>query len=134
MMSIEQFNDFLNEIGGLVYNRRLKPLKYVSQNFCSCNEGWYDLITDLIRDLIKAGWTREINQIKEKFGGLCFYAEGLPENGFEIIRKYQTLALNTCEICGSQDQVRLCGHTWVKTLCENCAPRWMDRQYHKKTQ
>lgn len=39
---------------------------------CQCNDDWYELIAALIRELIEAAWTREILQIKEKFGDLRF--------------------------------------------------------------
>jgi len=48
---------------------------------CECNDGWLELIAELIQELVDAGWSREVLQIKEKFGGLCFYAEGLNGNG-----------------------------------------------------
>ena len=105
------------------------PARPVIGNPCECDAGWYELIADLIRELIQAGWTREISQIKEKFGGLRFYASGLPENGHEIIKRYEERALKTCEICGSEYKVKLRGYRWVKTLCHNCAGPWLERHY-----
>ena len=94
-----------------------------------CDDGWLELIAELIRELIDAGWTREIRQIKEKFGGLCFYAVGLPQNGREIIAKYEKRSYEICERCGSTDKVRLHGDNWVKTLCDQCAGPWLERQH-----
>ena len=56
------------------------------------------MIAELIRELIDAGWTREILQIKEKYGVLCFYAAGLPKNGHEIIERYENRYLRAVAV------------------------------------
>lgn len=128
-MSKDEFIDFLIAIGGLIYARPSRPTAPIYQNICECDEGWYELIAELIRELIQAGWTREIRQIKEKFGGLRFYASGLTENCADLIIIYEARSFTICEICGSGNNVRLCGTRWVKTLCDQCAPSWLQRQY-----
>lgn len=128
MMSRREFDQFLKMTGGLIrpHSKMEGPVFHYA---CECDEGWLELIADLIRELTEAGWTREIRQIKEKFGRLCFYADGLPENGIELIIKYEKRSLTVCERCGSTDKVRLCGYKWVKTLCDQCAWSWLERQY-----
>ncbi len=121
MMSKEEFFNFLKEIGGLI-NIRRKMDGPLCNYGCECSDGWLELIAELIQELVDAGWTREIRQIKEKFGGLRFYADGLPHSGIEIVGKYERRSFTICEICGSTDQVRLCGTRWVKTLCDQCQP------------
>jgi len=69
-----------------------------------------------------------VSQIKEKFGGLRFYAYGLPERGGEIIQKYEERALITCERCGSIDNVQLHNDRWLKTLCDPCATEWLQNR------
>jgi len=127
-MTREEFYHFLKMNGGLIIAHR-KMAGPVYQYGCACDEGWFELIAGLIRELIDAGWTREISQIKEKFGGLRFYAEGLPDNGMDIIIKYMKRSFEICECCGSTDKVKLCGYRWLKTLCEECERTWLDRQY-----
>jgi hypothetical protein len=119
MMSKEEFFHFLKEIGGLINSRR-KTDGPIFNYSCECNDGWLRLIAELIGGLVDAGWTREIRQIKEKFGGLRFYADGLPQNGAELIMEYEKRSYEICEICGSTDNVRLRGASWVKTLCDRC--------------
>lgn len=126
MMSRKEFKKFLKETGGLVQPDRKLPAP-ISLFGIECNDGWLEMIAQLIRELINAGWTREILQIKEKFGGLCFYAKGLPENGNEIIAKYEKRSYEICERCGSTEHVKLRGDHWVKTLCDQCAGPWLNR-------
>jgi hypothetical protein len=125
-MSRQEFFHFIKMTGGLVYPNGALPHP-ITIFGVECDDGWLELIAELIRELIDAGWTREIRQIKEKFGGLRFYADGLPENGYEIIARYEKRSYATCERCGSTDKVRLCGDNWVKTLCDQCAGRWLER-------
>jgi len=125
MMSKEEFNRFLKETGGLVHPEG--GLHSITLFGVECDDGWLELIAELIRELINAGWTREVQQIKEKFGGLCFYAIGLPENGYEIISRYEKRSYEICERCGSTDDVSLCEDNWLKTLCGRCAGPWLAR-------
>lgn len=73
-----EFEDFLKSIGGLVDGRSPEK-KPIFENIWQCGDGWLELIRDLIVELIAAGWNKEIRQIEEKFGGLSFYANGIPD-------------------------------------------------------
>ena len=113
-MTSQEFENYLESIGGLksgYFNDRPPIVK----NLCECDDGWLDLIKNLIDELIAIGWDKEICQIKEKFGGLRFYTNGLPEVGWEIISKYEKLSMEICEICGEPGVLRVGG--WYKTLC-----------------
>ena len=126
MMSKEEFNQFLKEIGGLINSKG--PLPHPISIFgIECDDGWLEMIAQLIQELIYAGWTREMRQIKEKFGGLRFYADGLTNETAEIIMKYEKRSNEICERCGSTNRVTLCGDNWVKTLCDQCAGPWLER-------
>ncbi len=63
----------------------------------------------------KVNWI-EIQQIKEKFGGLRFYYDG----GDERISGMETMAEiwagRTCETCGNVGKQR--GGGWIRTLCD----------------
>ena len=68
-MNKVQMDEYLVSIGGLengFYSDR-PPIK--NANFFDVDEGWYELIKDLIDDLIKLGWNKQVCQVKEKFGG-----------------------------------------------------------------
>jgi hypothetical protein len=58
----------------------------------------------------------EVNQIKEKFGGLRFYYSGGDDTVAGMVRMAESWASVTCEDCGVQGVSRSGG--WIKTLCE----------------
>ena len=114
-----EFNEYLTSIGGLnngYFNDR-PPI--MDCGFMSIGEGWYQLVKDCIVELVAIGWDKEICQIKEKFGGLRFYTNILPEGGHEIISKYENLSYKTCEKCGEPGVIRKGG--WIATLCDEHA-------------
>ena len=143
-MTSKEFQRYLNSIGGLengwtsVPNKSVYPIqnkmflfcqkfwkndrknpfrsKIKDRGFFSVNDGWLNLIRNLIDELIKAGWDKEIVQVKEKFGGLRFYIGGGNDTIFKIITKYETLSYSVCEDCGQPGQVRTGG--WIRTLCD----------------
>ena len=63
-------NELLESIGGLKngYYTNREPIK--DSRFFDVDSGWYLLIKDLIEDLIKLGWDKQVCQVKEKFCGL----------------------------------------------------------------
>ena len=118
-MTKEEFNKYLESIGGLERSWRPERGKILNSNFFEINEGWYDLVKCLIGELIVIGWDKQVNQVKEKFGGLRFYVENLPEGAYEIIDKYENLSYKTCETCGKEGVLRK--GSWLKTLCDEHA-------------
>ena len=115
-MNKEEFETYLISIGGLVRTYRDYKGPIVDAKFCQCHEGWYGIIKNVIEELIALGWNKRINQIKEKFGGLRFYAEDLPEGGNDVIIKYERLSSTICEMCGQSGVPR--EGKWIRTLCE----------------
>ena len=98
-----------------------------------CDDGWYDLISRLCDELNtvinnKYPYLKDIpkdnngypnffvTQVKEKFGMLCFYTTGAPDEIFDIIEKYEKESMTTCEICGKSGKSRI-KNNWIKTLC-----------------
>lgn len=114
-MTTKEFEDYLVSIGGLVYGYTVQP-PITSFTICECNDGWLQLIKDCIEELIAIGWNKEICQIKEKFGGLRFYTNELPEGGDNIIQKYMELSKQICETCGDKGELR--NLPWIQTLCD----------------
>lgn len=111
--------------GKVVLDENGRPINDYYQattNFMDIDEGWYQLIHDLLEELIKTDWDRDIHQIKEKFGGLCFYIGGASQEVHEIIRKYEALSYLTCEVCGEKGELRKdtgwAGGRWYKTMCD----------------
>lgn len=70
----------------------------------------------------------DTKQVKEKFGGLCFYIDGdgdvLNKYGntlnaiYAAIEAAESKASSTCEVCGVSDEtVKTGGYSWIRTLC-----------------
>ncbi len=116
-MTEQEMNDFLQSIGGLengMYSNR-EPI--MTAGFFECDEGWYQLIKDLITDLIELGWNKEICQVKEKFGGLRFYINEGSDEIHARISKAEDLSYETCEITGKPGILRQ-DIGWWTTLCD----------------
>ena len=113
-MTREDMNCFLLSIGGLNsgYSKDADPI--TDCYFFEVGEGWYLLIKDLIVELIDTGWDKNIQQVKEKFGGLRFYADG--SANMDVIHKYMDLSTKTCEVCGKPGVRR--NKDWIRTLCD----------------
>ena len=114
-MNREEFEYYLESIGGLIngYYPDKPPIK--NSYFFEVNEGWYDIIKNLIEELIAAGWDKQICQAKEKFGGLRFYTNSMSDECYKIVSKYESISYETCEVCGSKGEPR--PGRWIKTLC-----------------
>ena len=88
--------------------------------------GWYNLIYTLtncidrrLEHLNKDGGNRKviIAQIKEKFGGLRYYADGdIDEQMDGMIDFAESLSYTICEECGAPGKLR--GGGWMRTLCD----------------
>ena len=94
-----------------------------------CGDGWFWLIDQLCSSIECHLKNCEFNkmrvpqveatQVKEKFGGLCFYYQG----GDNVIEGMVTMAENMscsiCERCGSTEEV-IQTTGWITTLCKKC--------------
>lgn len=58
-------------------------------------------------------------QVKEKFGGLCFYFHGGDEYIRGVVDMAEAMSYVTCEVCGSVGKIRRGG--WYRTLCDEHA-------------
>lgn len=120
-MTTEEFEIYLVEIGGLE-NGFFTDRPPIVNNLCECDDGWLQLIHDLIEELIACGWDKKVTQIKEKFGGLRFYIGSGTQEIYDIISKYEDLSNITCEVCGEKGELRddcgWRGGRWYKTMCD----------------
>lgn len=109
-------NDFLESIGGLengFYSDR-PSIKHCE--VFDVDSGWYPIIKDLIEDLIKLGWDKQICQVKEKFGGLRFYINTGSDEIFKRIHLAENQSYEICETCGEKGEMRT-DLGWYSTLC-----------------
>jgi hypothetical protein len=115
-MTKEEMNDFLESIGGLengFYSDR-PSIKHCE--VFDVDSGWYPIIKDLIEDLIKLGWDKQICQVKEKFGGLRFYINTGSDEIFKRIHLAENQSYEICETCGEKGEMRT-DLGWYSTLC-----------------
>ncbi len=117
-MSKEDLNYFLESIDGLengFYADR-PPIK--DYRYFGVDEGWYGIIKELIEDLIKLGWNKQVCQVKEKFGGLRFYINDGSNEIHDRIIDAEKKSYEVCEKCGNSGKLRN-DIGWYLTLCED---------------
>ena len=115
-MSDEDFNEFLQEIGGLENGYFTDRPAIKDRYIAGVGNGWLGLIKELIEEAIKLGWDRQVCQIKEKFGGLRFYINGAPDGVHKLIREAENKSYEICEVCGEPGEMRK--GSWIVTLCD----------------
>jgi hypothetical protein len=85
--------------------------------------GWLPMLNRLLYRLIAAGWNRRAAQIKEKFGTLRFYLDGIPAKKlFLLIARAESLSAAICEECGRRGRTYELGG-WTLTRCPRCMRR-----------
>ena len=118
IMTKQEFEKYLIDIGGL--NRTYREYKgpIIEAGWFHIQEGWYEIVTNIIDELLSLGWNKRIAQVKEKFGGLRFYVEtdDIPEGGWDVIDKYEKKSRSICEKCGGEGVLR--SGKWLRTLCD----------------
>lgn len=115
-MKREEFEEYLISIDG-VYD--WKSLTSTNPSMFGVGEGWFELLKNLIDELISLGWDRHMIQSKEKFGGLNFYIKEPSQEMREVILTYEQISYTVCEDCGEEGGRR--GDGWIKTLCDKHA-------------
>lgn len=97
-----------------------------------CGPGWYRIILKLDAHLKNIDPGYRVVQVKEKFGGLRYYTEGLPvdeatRQAFsQAISQAEAESMSTCEVCGEAGT--LGGTGWIRTLCEKCRNETMRKR------
>ncbi len=80
-------------------------------------EGWHQLLHNLEDQLNAMDPDFELLQVKEKFGGLRYYAGSKADGFHEAIHIAEEASFHLCEECGKHGETRsIMG--WLKTLCE----------------
>lgn len=106
----------------------------------SVPDGWrksfgYSLLEELRDDLLKFDYLDKyrILQIKEKFGGLRWYAGSIPveSKAYEIASKYERMSENVCMTCG-KPATMCCIGGWFETICPECWEKRQNQRYWKQ--
>jgi hypothetical protein len=92
-----------------------------------CGDGWIVLIDTLFSKIenhlrtcdADANKDFVIEQIKEKFGSLRFYAMNADMEIYEMINEAEAESSKTCDECGAAGVLSI-RQRWYKTLCSSC--------------
>jgi hypothetical protein len=80
--------------------------------------GWLSVVKDTLQKMVEAGWNKDLQQLKQKFGGLRIYiGESTPEVD-AIIQGAEALCDTLCEACGNKHglTIPISGYA----LCTDC--------------
>lgn len=88
------------------------------------DDGWFELIYELSRFIVRNDPACRAHQIKEKFGMLRYYTGPTSEHIHEKIAETENESAKICEKCGSRDTVSTAPvRGWYLTLCDDCRTR-----------
>ena len=96
-------------------------------------KGWWPLfepIYNRIQALNEAGANIEIIEVKEKWGELCIYVSGAPDEIHDMIREAEKKSIHICEECGKPAEQLVNRNGWVYTLCPECFEK-MEKRWSK---
>jgi len=116
----EELDKKLVETYPNLYKQRYLPMQQTAMCWGFPGDGWYDIINELSAKIEPLGAVAV--QVKEKFGGLRFYIEGIDksvaEEVYAAISEAEAKSYKTCESCGEPGTQK--GGGWVVTMCDKC--------------
>ena len=115
VLTDKELTEYLISIGGLT--NVFTGNNITDSDFFQVSLGWNLIIKNLIQDLIKLGWNKEVIQVKEKFGGLRFYINEGTDEIHQRIGEAELESMKTCEITGKPGKLRT-DIGWYRTLCD----------------
>lgn len=89
--------------------------------------GWEGLIRELcqkIEELLPEEHDFSVQQVKEKFGSLRFYAfapaldKDIRQKIDKLIELAERQSFEICEVCGAPARIETGGRGWVRALCQ----------------
>jgi hypothetical protein len=126
-----------------LYRGRVKSIQESLMSFgFQCDDGWFDLIWNLSREIEDSAtkdrieprsetWPETV-QVKEKFGTLRFQLRKPTEAMRTLIREAFEESEKTCEVCGMPGFMTT--ENYVKTLCHDHAEEFSAKsRMHAKT-
>ncbi len=132
---IEKYPEFFGEL-----KREEGPMHSIKLFGMECNDGWYDILDKLMLN-IKTYLDNKpedekfmvtLHQIKEKFGGLRFYIDHGDDYIYELINAAENESFETCEDCGSKENIGRTTSRWYMVKCEKCS-KDIDANYEWKS-
>ena len=99
--------------------RKVSPRESLLCFGIETEDGWFRLIDNLCKQLVKASPNVVATQVKEKFGGLRFYVHGSTTKGNKLIEVAEHKSFRTCESCGRKGKNYEQGGWW-RVRCTKC--------------
>ncbi len=91
-----------------------------------CGNGWKSILESLCETITRKDVELTVVQVKEKFGMLRFYHDGImaeddrrAQQVFGAIQHAQEMSGHICEECGHPGTLHRDGG-WLRTRCEDC--------------
>ena len=103
-----------------------------------CGKGWHELLKPIFNYIEEYNKDKteeermEIWQIKQKWGELCVYLNFYTPEVNKIINTAEKEADNTCELCGSKENVGMTVDGWLTTECHDCLKKWCKKNERPK--
>lgn len=85
--------------------------------------GWISILDDLVNALYEKGWSRQVTEIKQKFGELRFYTDDERSEIQDLIAEARKRSRVTCEGCGEPGTFKRLSPGGVKTVCDLCTSK-----------
>ena len=85
-------------------------------------DGWFTLLEQLLKQIKSMNPPEgfQIQQVKEKFGGLRFYHNGAYKSDIDAVVNFaEGLSYKICEECGNPGSTKG-GKGWIRCLCLSC--------------
>lgn len=121
-----------------VYESLMDDYDWIDETICGLNAGWAIAFgAELINDMEIAKKNTyilpdendkdnvfdskfKLVQIKEKFGSLRFYADGMTEAMSTVASVYETISYHACIKCGNIQNIARTDE-WIQPICRQCA-------------
>ncbi len=114
-------------------DKEVNDYNFTNTEIDALPDGWMiafgdEMLKELSEILKEASCEEEyrIVQIKEKYGGLRWYSNGVPEEisdkYYAWERRYEDLSFETCIACGKPATMQTLG--WINYVCDDCFKKW----------
>ena len=94
------------------------------------------LLEDLRETLVKTDYLEKFRfmRIKEKYGSLRLYTNGVPEEVQNVLNKYEFISQYICIKCGSPHACIVDDYGWYLPLCKKCwdnSNKWREEKGYR---
>jgi hypothetical protein len=113
------FEDYQGNPNGINWHGVPDGWLPIIDKLCGCMQSYIDYHTKHTKDGVVKPTQVKCTQMKEKFGGLRFYADNHDEIIEGMIEMAEYMCDNTCQDCGSEEDLGITSN-WISVLCRNC--------------